>query len=35
MKNFNFDEGILEKVLSDCCEPYNISIVSKDTGRGY
>ena len=22
---FNFDEGILEKVLSECCEPYGIS----------
>ena len=23
---FNFDQGVLEKVLSECCEPYNISI---------
>ena len=22
---FNFDEGILEKVISECCEPYDIS----------
>ena len=25
MKNFNFDQGILEKVLSECCIPYDIS----------
>ena len=24
--NFNFDQGILEKVLSECSEPYEISI---------
>ena len=23
---FNFDEAVLEKVLSGCCEPYDISI---------
>ena len=23
---FNFDQGILEKVLSECCEPYGISM---------
>ena len=23
---FNFDESILEKVLSECCGPYDISI---------
>ena len=26
MKNFNFDQGILEKVLSECSDPYEISI---------
>ena len=24
--NFNLDQGILEKVLSECSEPYEISI---------
>ena len=24
--NFNFDRGILEKVLSECSDPYEISI---------
>ena len=23
---FNFDESVLEKVLSECCMPYDISI---------
>ena len=23
---FNFDEGVLEKLLSECCAPYDISI---------
>ena len=23
---FNFDQRVLEKVLSECCEPYEISI---------
>lgn len=26
MKNFNFDQGILDKVLTECCGPYDISI---------
>ena len=23
---YNFDQALLEKVISECCEPYNISI---------
>ena len=23
---FNFDEGIVEKVISECCTPYDISM---------
>ena len=23
---FNFDQGVLEKVLSECCEPYDITL---------
>ena len=26
MMYYNFDENLLEKVLTECCEPYDISI---------
>ena len=26
MMCFNFDQGVIEKVLSECCEPYDISM---------